>query len=634
METRKKEKIMIASLAVLILAIIGLSTYLFMSIFGSQIKQKFSNSEKYYYQLTNTGEIALVFVNERDFENYQWIDLLDLNSDEWFVNTDLFYIQDGFHIDSSDLECLERTGYGAYDFNGDGIITHSELQETASLVVDIEDIEDYIPKPATVDLSSNVINVRTDFYADGLCKKSTQLKATDDELFESDSVEWKHKFGISAVEKDVYYSEKEWNELTHINLDNPLCRYSKATENMFSTIAEGESGNVFISPFSIYSALGMLENGSDGKTMQQLENKLNAGMTIKELNDISGILNEKMRYSTSTKVMNANSIWLNKAQFKTISVKDTYINDLKKYYNAQVWEGKFNKDTVKDINNWTSYYSNGTFDNVVKKEDIENSACFLLNTIYFEGRWDPDYEFDKEPVYSYDEYEKIEEDYNDEGNSSEENESDSSEEWEDPIDYPSTCIIEDYPFNNFDKSESKVTMLHTGGIDWFGYGDSKCFILHYKDTYDFVGILPDIDIDQFIKKMPEYEPFNSAYLNDVVDGSEAYIYLPEFEWENDIKLRDYFEKLGATDIFDAKLADFSKMCDENIYVSDAFHKAKVKVDRYGTVAAAVTGITEDLGFMIPEPPKEIIIKLDRPFLYAIVDQSTGTPIFMGVIKNL
>lgn len=615
---------MIASLAALILAIIGLSTYLIMSIFGHKGKNTASSeSEEYYYQPTRYGD-EIAFVNEVNFEDYQWIDLFDINSDEWYVNTDLFYMQDGFHIDSSDLECLERTGYGAYDFNGNGIISRNELRETASLVVDVED------------LSSNVINVRTDFYADGLCKKSTQLKATDDELFESNSVEWEHKFGWEGAS---YH---------RINENNPLCRYSKATENMFSTIAEEESGNVFVSPFSIYSALGMLESGSDGKTMQQLEDKLNAGMTIKELNDISGILNEKMRYSTSTKVMNANSIWLNNGQFKTINVKDTYINDLKKYYNAQVWEGKFNKDTVKDINSWISYYSNGNFGNTVKEENIEKSVCLLFNTIYFEGRWDSEYEFDKKPVYSYDEYttklpyaselfeenEEIGEDYDDEDNSSEEDETDSSEKREGHIDYQYTCVIEDYPFNNYDKSESKVTMLHTSGVEWFGYGDSKCFILHYKDTYDFVGILPDIDVDQFIKKMPEYEPFNSAYLNDVADGSEAYIYLPEFEWENDIKLRGYFEKLGATDIFDEKLADFSKMCDENIYVSDAFHKAKVKVDRYGTVAAAVTGITEDLGFMIPEPPKEIIIKLDRPFLYAIVDQSTGSPIFMGVIKNL
>ncbi len=88
-----------------------------------------------------------------------------------------------------------------------------------------------------------------------------------------------------------------------------------------------------------------------------------------------------------------------------------------------------------------------------------------------------------------------------------------------------------------------------------------------------------------------------------------------------------------TDMFDHDLADFSRLGYSqfgNIYCSAVEQKVFIEVDRNGTKASAITwGYMSD-GMALEEK----IICLNRPFVYAIVDNSTGLPLFFGVVTNL
>ena len=92
-------------------------------------------------------------------------------------------------------------------------------------------------------------------------------------------------------------------------------------------------------------------------------------------------------------------------------------------------------------------------------------------------------------------------------------------------------------------------------------------------------------------------------------------------------------------------ADLSGMVAQNGDTSDAkispmisriIHKTHIELDEKGTKAAAATIIEATDGCTsvdAPAPqPKKVI--LDRPFIYAIVDNNTGLPIFMGVVDSL
>ena len=52
------------------------------------------------------------------------------------------------------------------------------------------------------------------------------------------------------------------------------------------------------------------------------------------------------------------------------------------------------------------------------------------------------------------------------------------------------------------------------------------------------------------------------------------------------------------------------------------------------IAAAVTVIEVDKCMALPVFDDPVVIRLDRPFVYAIVDTETGTPIFLGCQNSI
>jgi serpin B len=83
-------------------------------------------------------------------------------------------------------------------------------------------------------------------------------------------------------------------------------------------------------------------------------------------------------------------------------------------------------------------------------------------------------------------------------------------------------------------------------------------------------------------------------------------------------------------------ADFSDMGETgtgSLYISRVFHKTHIELDRFGTKAAAATAVEMDCeGAIMIDDVKEV--KLDRPFVYAIIDTESGTPVFMGAVNTV
>ena len=108
--------------------------------------------------------------------------------------------------------------------------------------------------------------------------------------------------------------------------------------------------------------------------------------------------------------------------------------------------------------------------------------------------------------------------------------------------------------------------------------------------------------------------------------------MPEFTYSVSMKLNDTLKTMGMTDMFGDN-ADFSKLGYSergNIYCSEVCQKVFIQVDRNGTKAAAITwgGMNDKVAI----EARSVI--LDRPFVYAIVDNATGLPIFIGAVTAL
>jgi len=64
---------------------------------------------------------------------------------------------------------------------------------------------------------------------------------------------------------------------------------------------------------------------------------------------------------------------------------------------------------------------------------------------------------------------------------------------------------------------------------------------------------------------------------------------------------------------------------EPLWIEQVIHEVFVSVHEQGTEAAAATAIAAPGG--APAPPKEL--RADRPFLFVILHEHTGTVLFMG-----
>lgn len=361
--------------------------------------------------------------------------------------------------------------------------------------------------------------------------------------------------------------------------------------NMYSALPADK--NIFYSPYSIVSALSMLDVGAGGTTKNELENAL--GITnLDEWNDeMKAYLSKD--WSQNTFVNTANSIWMNKGTTWSADIEKDFLTPAKDYYSGEVYEADFNGQAdkvVQNINNWVSTNTNKMIPEILK--DIPGgTAMMLINAVYFEGKWDTPFTEDKTFQSS---------------------------------------------FYGTDK-ESVVDMMHLYG-EHFAYmdnGEIKGITLPYDgDNVIMKVFMPtadDGDINELFDKLSNEE--KQKLIDSLDDASNVEIdtlQLPKFTDEQSIDgLDDILKNMGILSAY-SESADFSKIAD-GIAVSSVNHRAKVIVDENGTKAAAETDIMVKETAMMPSEETYNFI-VDKPFVYVIEDQSTGMILFMGRVNSL
>ncbi|NWY09002.1 ZPI inhibitor, partial [Aphelocoma coerulescens] len=101
------------------------------------------------------------------------------------------------------------------------------------------------------------------------------------------------------------------------------------------------------------------------------------------------------------------------------------------------------------------------------------------------------------------------------------------------------------------------------------------------------------------------------------------ISFPKFKLEQKYKMKKLLQGLGIKKLF-THSADLSHLTDhEYAAVSQVVQKAVIEVDEEGTEAAAASG-SEITAFTVPP-----VIKVDRPFLFMIFEETFKTLLFIG-----
>lgn len=68
---------------------------------------------------------------------------------------------------------------------------------------------------------------------------------------------------------------------------------------------------------------------------------------------------------------------------------------------------------------------------------------------------------------------------------------------------------------------------------------------------------------------------------------QVQLFLPPFEIEYQVKLKDTLRTIGCKEAFDQSTANFSKMSPSEVCISDIFHKVVIKVNEEGSIPAKV-----------------------------------------------
>ena len=352
-------------------------------------------------------------------------------------------------------------------------------------------------------------------------------------------------------------------------------------------------GNRFYSPYSLCSALAMLNVGADGETKKEIEETL--GITdFEEWNkEMQAYLSKN--WTDDTFVTTANSLWMAKDGIWAENMEQDFATPVQRYYKGEVYEADFAsqpESVVKEINRWTSEKTEGMIEKIVS--DIpENTVLMLLNAVYFEGKWE--IPFDKDDTY--------------EGT-----------------------------FHGKD-ADSTADMMRMYG-ERFRYTDNgsiKGISIPYEGgSVQMKIFLPSDEnayIGDLLKNLSAEE--KQELLDSLDNGSYediARLEMPKFTDEEELEgLDGILQDMGIRSAY-TEGADFSKIAD-NVALSTVIHKAKVIVDEQGTKAAAVTGAMVEMTALV-EPEPEITFIADRPFFYVIEDADTGMILFMGQMNNM
>ena len=344
-----------------------------------------------------------------------------------------------------------------------------------------------------------------------------------------------------------------------------------------------DSTSSIISPISITYLLSMTLNGAEGNTLEEI--KTNLGWKDMSPESINSFCYRLMNEETSKRdsvLKISNYIALN----KDYSFKHSFVKKARSIYNAQVECLDFSDQTNSThINDWCKKHTNGMIPSMIDK--IEPSVVsYFLNAISFH------------------------------------------DEWEKPFEEINT---EDKPFYCINRHTKDINMMTDNEAEFPYMEDSllSAISLPYKGgKYSMVILLPrkNHSLKEVRERLNQHR--FQQILQKMKTEKNINLWIPKFTIDKQTPLKQILSQMGFGSLFNSQTANFQKLANQNIYVSDMRQRARIEVTEQGTKAAAVTLFEyAELGLLVPQHQKTF--HADHPFIYVIRNNMNRTLLFIG-----
>lgn len=400
---------------------------------------------------------------------------------------------------------------------------------------------------------------------------------------------------ISSLESRELDPDNTGDELNSFVADNNSFAF-----DLYHSISS-ESENMFFSPYSISVAMAMTWAGARNQTETQIADTLRFSFSQEKLhslfNDLDLDLNNRNQGDPANddKHLNlniSNEVWGQ----KDFSFLDTYLDTLMINYGAGIRLVDFMNNPEQGrlaINDWVAEQTENKIKDLLAQNDVTNQTRLVLtNTIYFNASWGIPFD----PVHTYDGIFHLDD---------------------------ATTVTVPMMIPKEGSGENGEKYAAVSGTDY-----TAVQLPYYGDAFSMLIIVPDTGMfDNFELNL------SSTAIDEIVNSleiQEVDLRMPKFENESKLDLTETLSDMGIIDAFVPGTADFSGMDGRlDLFIGKVIHQAAITLDEAGTEASAATAVSMYIT-SIPDP-LEIII--DRPFIYLIRDNQTGTILFLGRVKN-
>ena len=401
------------------------------------------------------------------------------------------------------------------------------------------------------------------------------------------------------IETDYYRDDGQWDdsayEADYEKYVDGLRALGKDDERVDTAALTAFSGNTaaaifttqentVYSPVSLYVALSMLAELTDGETKRQVLDLL--GVTDSgALREWTKTLWEQLYCDDGINTLRlANAAFLN----ETVQFRQPALDTLAESFYASSYRVPMGTTAANDtIGAWINEQTGGLLADAANGITTQADTLLkLYNTIYYKAGW-------------------------------------------------MNCFLEENTsadtFTAADGTGQACDFMHrtVNGESYRRGEDYLAAQLAMNDGGCMTFVLPDEGV------MPETLLKREGFLTEITerdDYAKIHWSVPRFDASSTVELEDALQALGITDAFDADRADLSPLTDDGAYVSNVTQAARVKVDEQGVEAAAYTEIGIARTALPPENLPVVEMNLNRPFLFVI--RQGDVPLFIGTVQTL